>query len=363
MENIFQEYLGTQGTVVKPYYWLTTNQSCSKCPYHIKTGEGARVSYVEFFKAFGFPYGPIPAHTEHLLFYEVKTFSGTAIQKGHATNCVAFDLHPESMLFDVGGYLDSLVCHFDNIGYLTLYSNYSPCNEFGHCCISKIYDFLGRYPSIRLDIYFSQLYHTTDEFPVAVWNCEALRSLASLWPRVTINPLSGGFWHVLLYSFVNSIPETTLYQPIMPARALLDRYNAQQIQAITGITPYFVDIFPLISHPIQKPCQIFPDHNMDKNISQQYSQGVNSRLPPVIASGPPVPSLNMFIPRYGQYWQPNLRPKNIVRHLKMPDELQKEMNIILPKGKVVQTMQITKQFVNNDKRDRKKKQNPKLSKK
>nr|XP_033771316.1 putative C->U-editing enzyme APOBEC-4 [Geotrypetes seraphini]XP_033771317.1 putative C->U-editing enzyme APOBEC-4 [Geotrypetes seraphini]XP_033771318.1 putative C->U-editing enzyme APOBEC-4 [Geotrypetes seraphini] len=355
MENIYQEYLATQGTVVKPYYWLTPNQGCSRCPYHIQTGEEARISYAEFYRTFGFPYGPILVPKQHLLFYELKTFSGTSVQKGHATNCVVFDLHPESMLFETGGYLDSSVCHYENIGYLTLYSNYSPCNEYGHCCISKIYDFLGKYPSIRLDIYFSQLYHTTHEFPTAPWNREALRSLASLWPRVSLNPLSGSFWQALLYSFVKNVPAASLYQPIMPARALADRSNVQQIQAITGIAPYFVDVSSETSYPIQEPYKTVPQQSMDNNFLQQHSRGVSNGLIPVIALGPPVPFLTMFAPSYGLQQQSYSKPRNIVRHLKMPEELKEERKRILPKETAVQTVQITKEFVKEDKKDRRKK--------
>ncbi|KAH0618296.1 hypothetical protein JD844_017356 [Phrynosoma platyrhinos] len=183
-ESFCQEYLAHKGTVVKPYYWLTESQTCIRCPYHIRTGEEARVPYAEFHQAFGFPYGPTHHQNKHLLFYEVRHFSGKLMQKGHATNCTEYNIHPESMLFEMGGYLDSLVHNWENAAYIILYSNYSPCNEAEHCCISKMYRFLMKYPDITLCLYFSQLYHTEEDLPVAPWNCEALQSLASQWPQV-----------------------------------------------------------------------------------------------------------------------------------------------------------------------------------
>ncbi|XP_024065507.2 putative C-_U-editing enzyme APOBEC-4 [Terrapene carolina triunguis] len=243
-ETLFQEYLANQGTVVKPYYWQTLSKSCAKCPYHIRTGEEARVPYMGFHKAFGFPYGLMSPQNKHLIFYELRSFSGTLVQKGHATNCIKYNIHPESMLFEMGGYLDAVTYDYDSIGYIILYSNYSPCNEAEHCCISKIYNFLTKYPDITLCIYFSQLYHTEDDFPVSIWNCEALRSLASLWPHVTLNPLCGGVWHSLLCNFVSGMPEATLYHPILPARALADQQNSQKINNITGIKSYLMKASP-----------------------------------------------------------------------------------------------------------------------
>ncbi|KFP95659.1 Putative C-_U-editing enzyme APOBEC-4, partial [Haliaeetus albicilla] len=129
------------------------------------------------------------------------------------------------MLFEMGGYLDAVTDAHENIGCIMLYSNYSPCNEAYHCCISKIYNFLLKYPEIRLCMYFSQLYHTEDSFPPAVWNREALRSLSSLWPRVTLQRLPGAAQHYLLCNFVYSIPGSTLYHPAPPSRTLADEQN------------------------------------------------------------------------------------------------------------------------------------------
>ncbi|KFW06165.1 Putative C-_U-editing enzyme APOBEC-4, partial [Fulmarus glacialis] len=129
------------------------------------------------------------------------------------------------MLFEVGGYLDAVTDAYENIRCIILYSNYSPCNEAYHYCISKIYNFLLKYPEITLCIYFSQFYHTEDGFPTAAWNREALRSLSSLWPRVTLQRLPGGARRYLLRNFVYGIPGATLYHPTSPSRTLADRQN------------------------------------------------------------------------------------------------------------------------------------------
>ncbi|KFR14668.1 Putative C-_U-editing enzyme APOBEC-4, partial [Opisthocomus hoazin] len=129
------------------------------------------------------------------------------------------------MLFEVGGYLDAVTDVYKNIRCIILYANYSPCNEAYHCCISKIYNFLLKYPEITLCIYFSRLYHTEDGFPTATWNQEALRSLSSLWPRVTLQRLPAGTQHYLLLNFVYGIPGPTLYHPAPPSRTLAGGQN------------------------------------------------------------------------------------------------------------------------------------------
>ncbi|XP_075473013.1 putative C-_U-editing enzyme APOBEC-4 [Ascaphus truei] len=359
MENIFHEFSGYHGTVVRPYYWLYTNQDCLKCPYHIRTGEEARLTYGEFYQAFGFPYGPTMPENKQIVFYELKTVSGATTQKGQVTNCVSSNFHAESMLFEKQGYLDSLMNQHDNIGYITLYSSYTPCNEHAQCCISKIYDFLIRYPQTRLDIYFSQLYHVEEDFPLAVWNCEALKSLAGLWPRVTVNPLSNGIWQTVLYHFVKGFPETALYQPVLPARASADRYNAYRIQVITGIKPYFVDVPAMSKPPETERRQEFRTCDMNcssiqkpfKNPIHQYAPFLGSHVPLVGVSAPGFPM------------QPALtsKPKNIVRHLNMPGELNEEMNIsaLLANARKINQVVITEQVV----REKDKEQNGDANKK
>ncbi|KFZ49385.1 Putative C-_U-editing enzyme APOBEC-4, partial [Antrostomus carolinensis] len=129
------------------------------------------------------------------------------------------------LLFEAGGYLDAVTGTHQNIRCIILYSKYSPCNEAYRCCPSKIYHFLLKHPQITLCIYFSQLYHTEDSFPTAAWNREALRSLSSLWPRVTLQGLPGGTRRYLLYNFVSGIPGSTLCHPTPPSRTLADGQN------------------------------------------------------------------------------------------------------------------------------------------
>ncbi|KAH1166151.1 hypothetical protein KIL84_015323 [Mauremys mutica] len=363
-ETLFQEYLANQGTVVKPYYWQTLSKSCAKCPYHIQTGEEARVPYMEFHKAFGFPYGLMSPQNKHLIFYELRSFSGTLVQKGHATNCIKYNIHPESMLFEMGGYLDAVTHDYDSIGYIILYSNYSPCNEAEHCCISKLYNFLSKYPDITLCVYFSQLYHTEDDFPMSIWNCEALRSLASLWPHVTLNPLCGGVWHSLLYNFVSGMPEATLYHPILPARALADQQNSHKINNITGMKSYLMKASPQATYENLKPQQKLQQYYFANTPSQQPSQMMNSRLPPLMSHSHLVPFTSKFLPFGGQHLYP--KPKNIVRHLKMPKEFNDTNHSqTFSHGRPVQVVEITERLLSSkttDTKGKKKKVNPFLMK-
>ncbi|NXN38478.1 ABEC4 enzyme, partial [Rhinoptilus africanus] len=318
-KKIFQEYLTNQGTVVKPYFWQRQSHICANCPYHIRTGEEARVPHAEFHRVFGFPYSSTAAlQKEHLLFYELRSFSGTVVQKGHATNCTDQDSHAESMLFEVGGYLDAVTDAYGNVRCIILYSNYSPCNEAYHCCISKIYNFLLKYPEIRLCIYFSRLYHAGAGFPAAAWHGEALRSLSSLWPRVTLQRLPGGARPYLLCNFVYGTPGPTLHHPAPLPKTLADRQNPHQINNLTGMKPHFRKAFPqaIQGKPaVQQKPKAF---NSPSPASQQPSQAMNGSLLPPMSRGRLVFFPGMFLPFQKEHLYP--RPKNIVRHLKMPKE-------------------------------------------
>ncbi|NXW29946.1 ABEC4 enzyme, partial [Phaetusa simplex] len=318
-KKIFQEYLTNQGTVVKPYFWQRQNHICAKCPYHIRTGEEARVPHGEFLRVFGFPYrSTATLQNEHLLFYELRSFSGTVVQKGHATNCTDQHNHPESMLFEVGGYLDAVTDAYENIRCIVLYSNYSPCNEAYHCCISKIYGFLLRYPEITLCIYFSELYHTEAGFPTAAWNCEALRSLSSLWPRVTLHRLPGAARRYLLCNFVYGIPGSILYHPTPLPKTLADRQNPHQINNLTGMKPYFRKAFPQAMQGKPAVQQNLKASYSPSPASQQPSQAMKGSLLPPMSQSHLVLFPGMFLPFQREHLYP--RPKNIVRHLKMPKE-------------------------------------------
>ncbi|XP_010292918.1 PREDICTED: putative C-_U-editing enzyme APOBEC-4 [Phaethon lepturus] len=318
-QTIFQEYLTNQGTVVKPYCWQRQNCICAKCPYHIRTGEEARVPCTEFHRVFGFPYrSTATCQNNHLLFYELRSFSAAVIQKGHATNCTDQGNHPESMLFEVGGYLDAVAGACENIGCIILYSNYSPCNEAHHFCISKIYNFLLKYPEIALCIYFSQLYHTEDGFPSAAWNREALRSLSSLWPRVTLQRLPGGTWRYLLCNFVYGIPGSALYHPTSLPRTLAGRQNSRQMNNLTGIKPYFRKAFPQAVQGKPAVQQNLMAFSSPSPAFPQPSQAMKGNLLPPMSQSHLVLFPAMFLPFRREHLYP--RPKNIIRHLKMPKE-------------------------------------------
>ncbi|XP_071983370.1 putative C-_U-editing enzyme APOBEC-4 [Engystomops pustulosus] len=349
MEAIFQEFAGYNGTLVKPFYWLYPNHNCVKCPYHIRTGEESRVTYGEFYEAFGFPYGPTMNENKQLIFYEIKSFNGAVLGKGQVTNCTHSNIHAESMLFENLGYVDSFIYQHNPVGYLTLYTNYTPCNEYGHCCISKIYDLLVRYPEMRLDIYFSQLYHIAEEFPGSFWNKEALKSLAGHWPRVTLNPLSNGLWKTVLYSFVKEVPENTFYQPILPARASADSYNAHMIHLITGIKPYYIDV-PTVSQTLEtKPSQ---EHQRNRIQPISYPQTQNDFFQyfPIFFSRLP------FKPALHGPKEVAPKPTQVVRHLNMPVDKSEEKNLssIVSKAGQINEVIMTEQVVKEPGRDTKK---------
>lgn len=316
-EKIFQEYLTNQGTVVKPYRWQTQSQTCAKCPYHIRTGEEARVPYTEFLRAFGFPCRST-AHpqTHHLLFYELRSFSGTVVQKGQASSCAEQGSHPESMLFEADGYLDAVIHAYGNTGCITLYSNYSPCNEAYHCCISKIYNFLLKHSETRLCLYFSQPYHVEDSFPTAAWNRRALHSLASLRPWVTLQPLPVGTWCHLLSNFVYGIPGSTLQHAALPPGTVSDGQNPHQINNFRGVKTYCRTAFPQATHgepAVQQNPKAF-----SRPAFQQPLPVTKSSLPHPLSQRHSVLFPGLFLPSQRERLHP--RPINIVRHLKMPKE-------------------------------------------
>ncbi|NXY92353.1 ABEC1 enzyme, partial [Alcedo cyanopectus] len=311
-KTIFQEYLTNQGTVVKPCRWQRQSHVCAECPYHVRTGEEARVPYAEFQRLFGFPHRSVAAlRNKHLLFYELRSFSGRVVQKGHATNCTDQNRHPESMLFEAGGYLDAVTDAYENIRCITLYSNYSPCNEAYHCCISQIYNFVLKHPQITLCIYFSQLYHTEDGCPTAAWNREALRSLSSLWPWVTLRRLPGRSQPYLLSNFVYGIPESTFSQPTQQ-----NGQNPRRINDFIGIKPCFREDFPQAMQGRTAAQQNLKNFSSANLSPQQPFQGSN-QLPPMSQSHL-VLCPGRFLPFQRDQLYP--RPKNIVRHLKMPME-------------------------------------------
>ncbi|NWI58352.1 ABEC4 enzyme, partial [Calyptomena viridis] len=317
-KTIFQEFLTNQGTVVKPCCCQRQPHTCAKCPFHIRTGEEARVPYTEFHGVFGFPHRPtVTPQNRHLLFYELRSSSGRVLQKGHATNCTAQGKHPESVLFGAGGYLDAATATCASISSIILYSNFSPCNEAQHCCVRKMYSFLLRHPHITLCIYFSQLYHTRDGCPSAVGNVRALRTLCCLWPRVTLQRLPGVARQYLLCHFVSGITGATPHCPVLPAGASAGRQNPQQINS-TGTKTYFREAFRQGmqgNRAVQQNLKAFPSPSL---ASQQPFPAMKGTLLPPMSPSHVMLFPGMFLPSQSEKLCP--RPRNIVRHLKMPKE-------------------------------------------
>ncbi|KAJ8419002.1 hypothetical protein AAFF_G00005010 [Aldrovandia affinis] len=105
-------------------------------------------------------------------------------------------LHPKQPAPE--GYLSSVLeASEEDVSYIMLYSNYTPCDEAPSLCASSMTRFLEHHPWVRLDLLFSQLYR-----PALPENQAGLRALAALWPRLTLSPISGGAWAQLQRRFV-----------------------------------------------------------------------------------------------------------------------------------------------------------------
>ncbi|KAM9478615.1 putative C-_U-editing enzyme APOBEC-4 [Salvelinus alpinus] len=290
-------YCPLQVSVMSDHQSASSSPDYPQCPQHILTGAEAAVSYSQFCEAFGFPMGPSGARTL-LLFYELWDPSGTLVQRGQASNCLAQGQHPEPLLFDHQGYLSSVLEVCEEVSYIILYCNYTPCQE----CSQTLISFLLHYPWVRLDLLFSQLYHTAPSQTHSLDNQTGLRSLAALWPRLTLSPISGAAWGHLLRCFVRDVPPSALQLPLLPERVEADRVNAIHISAITGIGPAFLDL-PLRTytepvertHTPQALTLLPPPHlNTSMRISTPHPRVVHAPLPAY------------------------LHPINVVRHVRMP---------------------------------------------
>ncbi|CAB1324269.1 unnamed protein product [Coregonus sp. 'balchen'] len=289
-----------QVSVMSDHQAASSSPDCPQCPQHILTGAEAAVSYAQFCEAFGFSVGPSGARAL-LLFYELWGPSGTLVQRGQASNCLAQGQHPEPLLFDHQGesdYLSSVLEVCEEVSYIMLYCNYTPCQE----CCQTMASFLLRYPWMRLDVLFSQLYHTAPSQPYSLDNQTGLRSLAALWPRLTLSPISGAAWGHLLRCFVRDVPPSALQFPLLPERVEADRVNAIQISDITGIGPAFLDL----------PLRTDTEH-----VERTHTPQALTLLPPphlttsMCISTPHPRVVTAPLPAY-------LRPINVVRHVRMP---------------------------------------------
>uniref|UniRef100_A0A8C6JRR8 Uncharacterized protein n=1 Tax=Melopsittacus undulatus TaxID=13146 RepID=A0A8C6JRR8_MELUD len=283
MEPFFQEYLANQGTVVKPCCWQRQNHICGRCPYHGWTGEEVRVPYAEFHRFFGFPY----RSTDAICLLGHK---GTLLAHGHPPihqdPQVPFPFTPFQQVNP-----QPVQVHRVALPY--------------RCCVSKIYNFSLKYQEVTLSIYFSQLYYTEDGFPTAMWNREALGSLSSLWPLVTLQRLLGG-------------RGSTLHHSTQPSRTLTDRQNPHQINNLSGIKPYFRKAFPQAIQGKTSVLQKLEAFSSLSPASHQPFQMLKGSLLPPMSQSHSVLFPGMFLPFQREHLYP--RPKNIIRHLKMPKD-------------------------------------------
>lgn len=148
------------------------------------------------------------------------------------------------MLFEMNGYFDSAVHSNDGMRHIILYSSNSLAMKLTTAASAKCIPSLAKYPDITLSIYFSQLYHTRG------WiSCLAVEppKLSGAWPvyrLVTPQANSGGMWYSLLSNFVSGVQGATVFPAHFNRRALADRHNAHEINAITGVKPYFTRCSP-----------------------------------------------------------------------------------------------------------------------
>ncbi|XP_041913139.1 putative C-_U-editing enzyme APOBEC-4 [Alosa sapidissima] len=292
---------------------------CSPWPHHhIHTGAEAAASFPEFCQAFGFPVGPSGSGSL-LLFYELLDQSGALVQRGRVTGCTQLGQHPWAMLFAPHSYLCSVLDVCDSVSSVRLYTSHSPCEDPGSQCCSLLLSFLEERPWLRLDLLFAQLRHIQPWWPQAASTREALRSLAALWPRVTLSPLSGRAWALLLGSFVADVPLSVRRAVLLPGRVEADWRNAVELSAITGMGPAYLDL------PAPSTTD---DTNADPN---QASAGPKTILPPPHllttedphpdpARRPPLLSQRPQRPTPRGATQP-IRPINVVRHVRAPRPL------------------------------------------
>ncbi|KAJ8374463.1 hypothetical protein SKAU_G00050430 [Synaphobranchus kaupii] len=288
---------------------------CAQCPNHVRTGADAPVSFSEFCEAFGFPAGP-SGSPELLAFYELRGPDGGLLQRGRASGCPRLGLHPETLLFGSEGYLQSALEAGEEVSYIMLYSNYTPCEEPPALCASAISRFMELHQGVRLDLLFAQLYHADERWPDSAQNRAGLRCLATLWPRLTLSPISGGAWARLQRGFVRDAAPFVLPPAPMPGRAAADQLNAVWISAITGVGPAFLDLprphaasapDSAQATPIRRSLTLLPPPHL-----HPYLTGAVPYSEPFLnLNMPPRPTKPLPVRTY-------YRPINVVRHVRLP---------------------------------------------
>ncbi|XP_061406243.1 putative C-_U-editing enzyme APOBEC-4 [Lethenteron reissneri] len=269
---------------------------CPRCPRHVRVGTDSRVPYREFCRSFGYPVAlarsaPWPGDDAALLgFYELRGTGGSLVQRGHATGCAARGYHPETLLFDAEGHLDSVLLTL-GLGHgavtrVALFSSHAPCGHEALGCVSRILGFLEAHPGVRLEVYFAQFesgfaeavrgYHRppygqrdgTDEGG-------SLRDLVGLRPRVTVAPISGGMWGKILRDFVSNVPPLALMNPVNHLRAREDSENAARLAGTTGVWPPYVDLAPVPSRQYRD--LVFGDFGHQFDDQRDHDELTNAR--------------------------------------------------------------------------------------
>ncbi|XP_062311876.1 putative C-_U-editing enzyme APOBEC-4 [Osmerus eperlanus] len=268
----------SQGSSPSPHHsvnYNTQNASCPECPCHVVAGGEAAVSYSRFCRAFGFPVGP-SGSSDLLLFYELRDSAGELVQRGRSSGCPTQGTHPETWLFDLtSGYLCSVLEVCEEVSSILVLSSQAP----SCVCAQTLVSFLEQHPWVRLDLFLSQRASTP------------LGLLASLWPRLSLSPVSGCVWAYLLGSFVSDAPPSALQRPLLPGRAAADWENAVLMSAFAGVGPAFLDLQPW----------------------REREQGGGWPHPPHPSATPP--------PSRGRRPPPSpMRPINVVRHIRMPSK-------------------------------------------
>lgn len=267
----------------------------------------------------------------------------------------------------------------EEVSYIMLYSNYTPCEERPSLCASALSSFLDLHTGLRLDLLFSQLYHADERWPDCALNRAGLRRLAALWPRLSLSPLSGGAWAQLQRAFVRDRAPSAPPPAPGPGRAEADRLNAVLISSITGVGPAFLDPDPDLprrgvaysssahalptgrpSLTLVRPPHLHPYQSGGFAYVEPFPYRPPHLTSPLQSGGPAYvpfpyrpPAPDEPLPLRTQY-----RPINVVRHVRMPPpgpgrpessrssaSSSSSSSLLLPPGRQVEVLKVTERAV------------------
>lgn len=162
---------------------------------------------------------------------------------------------------------------------------------------------------------------------------------------------------------MSGVSGSTVFQPILTGRAVADRHNAYEINAITGVKPYFTDVLPQAKGNLHGTAQAalgsYPF--MDSTFPGQSLPVTSGQSPPSLTPDLRVPVVFVLVPFRElppiQVAQSPYKPRNIVRHLNMPQMSPQETKDLgrPPLAMPVETMAVTEQSGSSSKADDKKK--------